>query len=112
MKIRRGTHADIPALIPLCREFYDQSKFSQAGIKFSTQAMTGLLTALLGESGIVTVAEDNDGIVGYILVAVFPFHFNPKHRVATELMFYVAARGRGTGTGFYVPTTWQLYPSA
>jgi GNAT superfamily N-acetyltransferase len=99
MKIRRGTHTDIPELLPLCKEFYEQSKYSQSGIKFSSQAITTLLTTVLGDSGIVAVAEDEGHIVGFILVAVFPFHFNPKHKVATEIIFYVTARGRGTGVG-------------
>jgi GNAT superfamily N-acetyltransferase len=99
MKIRRGTPADITALVALCQEFYSQSKYTEAGIKFSVQAMAGVITTLLGDSGIVSVAEDDGEIVGLILVAVFPFHFNPKHKVATELVFYVTEKGRGHGLG-------------
>lgn len=99
LKVRRGTHEDVPALLPLCREFYEQSQYAGAGIKFSTNAMTNILFSLMGDNGIVAVAENDGELVGLVLVALFPFHFNPKHKVATELLFYVTASGRGAGLG-------------
>lgn len=89
VKVRRGKVEDIPNILPLFRDFCDSSGFSDAGIKFSSAAITALLTRAMADRGIVTVADD-DGIVGYALAAVVPFPFNPKATVVSELSVYSA----------------------
>jgi L-amino acid N-acyltransferase YncA len=90
VKVRRGKVEDIPHILPLFRQFCDTSGFTAAGIKFSSAAVAALLTRSLADRGIVTVADGEDGIVGYALAAVVPFPFNPKATVVSELSVYAA----------------------
>jgi hypothetical protein len=89
MKIRRGTHDDIPALIPLCREYFEATGFAKAS-SFSSSGVKALLLSLLSGGGVVAVAEDGGTLHGYVLAAVVPFPFNPKTRVISEIALYSA----------------------
>ena len=100
MKVRRGKPEDIEAIKTLGREFYEKTSYHASGIKYSPTTVYNLLAALMGEMGIVCVAEDDAGtIVGFILVAVFPVPFNVKVTGATELAFYVTPEAQSTGIG-------------
>jgi GNAT superfamily N-acetyltransferase len=100
MKVRRGRPEDIEELRVLGREFYEQTSYHASGVKYSPTTVYNLLVALMGDLGIVCVAEDDDGkIVGFILVAVFPVPFNVKVSGATELAFYVTPEAQKTGIG-------------
>lgn len=87
MKIRRGTYDDIPALIPLCREYFEATGFATA-TSFSSSGVKALLTNLLAGGGVVAVAEDEGLLRGYVLAAVVPFPFNPNTRVISEIALY------------------------
>jgi hypothetical protein len=87
MKIRRGTVDDIPALIPLCREYFEATGFATAA-SFSSSGVKALLLNLLSGAGVVAVAEDAGTLHGYVLAAVVPFPFNPKTRVISEIALY------------------------
>lgn len=100
MKIRRGTAEDGAAIAALVREFYNSTYYAEAGVKFSPRTFSALLAFLLsGNNGIVAVAEEGDAIVGFILMAVFPFPFNNKVLAASELAYYVTPEHREGGVG-------------
>jgi hypothetical protein len=88
MKIRRGRAEDIKSVLPLFKKFAENHGFVDAGIRFSATAATLLLTRALSGSGVFSVAETEDGIVGYALANVVPFPFNPSATVMSELSVY------------------------
>ena len=100
MKVRRGRTEDLDAIKSLSKEFYEKTSYYAAGVKASPTTIHGLLSVLMGDSGIICVAEDDDGtIVGFIAVAILPFIFNSKHLSATELAFYVTPAAQKAGVG-------------
>lgn len=99
MKVRRGKPEDIDAIRQLGKEFYAQTAYANSA-KLSQTTVYTLLSALLGDAGIVCVAEDDNGeIVGVILLALFPFPFNSKYLCATELAYYVTPEAQKQGVG-------------
>ena len=99
MKVRRGKPEDIETIRKLGKEFYDGTLYSQMGIKYSPTTIYTLLTTLMGDHGIVCVAEEENEIIGFILLALFPFPFNAKYVGATELAFYVTPEAQSKGAG-------------
>lgn len=99
MKVRRGRPEDIEAIRKLGKEFYTGTRYAASGVKYSPTTVYNLLMGLMGESGIVCVAEDEGEIVGFVLLALHPFPFNAKHLCASELAYYVNPAYRKSGVG-------------
>lgn len=87
MKVRRAKEADLPAIVGLIREYYEQSPYLSA-VPMSVDSVTVLTKLLLGDAGIVQVGEIDDGIVGVIIAVMYPFPFNNSHTIATEIVVH------------------------
>jgi GNAT superfamily N-acetyltransferase len=99
MKVRRATTKDIPAIVTLGKVFYDQTVYAQSGVEYDEPSIHTMLEYLVGDNGVVQVAVDGDTVVGFILILLYPFPFNPNERSATELAFYVREDAQREGMG-------------
>jgi|SRR5688572_26183367 len=99
MKIRRANAKDLPAIERLGKNFYDMTIYAKHGVEYDTATVLQMLKHLVGGHGIVQVAEEDGQLIGFILVALFPFPFNTKITCATEMAFYVDPAHQKSGTG-------------
>jgi len=98
IKVRRGSAEDLPDLLDMSEEFYNQSSYQKI-IPFNRDHISIVLRNLLGDSGVVQVAELDGRLVGMIVGVRSPFPMNAEHTMVSELGFYAKPEARGTGVG-------------
>lgn len=102
MKIRGARIEDIPVLTEYGEKFYQWTRHIRDGIPYNPDAVADLCNWLIDnmDAGFVLVLADADDVVkGFLLVATSPFIFSPDIKVAGELAFYVDEDLRKTGFG-------------
>ncbi|MDJ0764854.1 MAG: GNAT family N-acetyltransferase [Myxococcota bacterium] len=96
IKVRRGKSEDVPAMVELGEVFWEETPYREMDYSGEAAAQAALF---LLENGIVQVAQDDEDLVGFILLAVGPIPFTTAGLAASELAFYVAPEKRGDGVG-------------
>jgi len=96
---------EVDKLVAYGEQFWEQTLYHKAGIKYdkySVKKMTEYLAAPSdnGGEGVVLFAHDeDDNVVGLLLVIIGPFPMNHAYRAATEWVFYVDPAHRKAGVG-------------
>jgi GNAT superfamily N-acetyltransferase len=93
MQIHAATEADIPAIVAMSARFYETTSYAGFAA-FDPQAAESLARNMI-DSGVMLMAGD----VGMVGLMVVPFMFNPDHRVAYEVVWWVNPESQGTGAG-------------
>lgn len=98
MKIRRATQYDTDAIVDMGAQFYATTSYASFAPYDETSA--AVLVQMMRDSGILLVAENEDGrVIGMVGLVVVGFHFNQSVRTAHEVMWWVEPRHRDTGAG-------------
>ena len=87
MIIRHGEEKDIKQCLILAENFYEVAGYKDA-IPFCADSSEEYMNISLG-MGLLSVAEDNSNIVGFILGLAVPHIMNKKYLVGTELAWYI-----------------------
>jgi GNAT superfamily N-acetyltransferase len=93
MHIHAATEADIPAIVAMSARFYETTSY-RSFAAFDPDAAEALARNMI-DSGVMLMAGD----VGMVGLMVVPFMFNPDHRVAYEVVWWVNPEAQGTGAG-------------
>lgn len=93
MQIHAATEADIPAIVAMSARFYGTTSYAGFAA-FDPQAAESLARNMIAD-GVMLMAGD----VGMVGLMVVPFMFNPDHRVAYEVVWWVNPESQGTGAG-------------
>jgi GNAT superfamily N-acetyltransferase len=93
MQIHAATEADIPAIVAMSARFYETTSYAGFAV-FDPQAAESLARNMI-DSGVMLMAGD----VGMVGLMVVPFMFNPDHRVAYEVVWWVNPEAQGLGAG-------------
>jgi len=97
MKIRNANKFDIPKLVELINNFYNEAKIHlQDYGTLDLEYVNKLCLHIILGGGIAIVAEKNEGLVGIILALKNQNIFNPDKSVLNELMIYVEPNHRKT----------------
>ncbi len=94
-RFRVATEADLEAVIAMMRCYY-----AEEGYTFVESASRQAVMELISDEkiGRLWVAEDSDGMVGYVAVTVgYSLEYQGRDAFVDEL--FIAARGRGKGLG-------------
>lgn len=111
MKLRGAKLDDLPELVAHGQEFYKATRYYQDGLPYDPGAVEDLCRKLITEknAGVIFVITDEDRVVGFILVALFPFIFSPSVIVAGELAYYVEPAYRNRSTARLLLETAEAY---
>lgn len=95
-EIRHAQPEDLPALIEMGREFFEQS----GNARFTTFDEPSLTTTLIGlmsgvPAGCVLVADIGGDVVGMAGCVVFPFYANMNTLIGQEVFLWVNPERRG-----------------
>lgn len=93
MQIHAATEADIPAIVAMSARFYETTSYAGFAA-FDPQAAESLARNMIAD-GVMLMSGD----VGMVGLMVVPFMFNPDHRVAYEVVWWVNPESQGTGAG-------------
>lgn len=93
MQIHAATEADIPAIVAMSARFYETTSYAGFAA-FDPQAAEALARNMIAD-GVMLMAGD----VGMVGLMVVPFMFNPDHRVAYEVVWWVNPEAQGAGAG-------------
>lgn len=98
--IRPAEPNDLPELIEMGREFFEQSGNGRF-TTFEDASFATTVTSFLSSSATTSllVAESAYQLVGMAACVVFPFYFNLQTRVGQEIFWFVKPDFR-TGVGF------------
>jgi len=97
--IKTATVEDVVRLVVYGNQFWEQTRYFQAGIEYDVETVIEMTNQLIDE-GIVLYAEDEKGeIIGLMLVIIAPFLMNKHHLMACEWVFYVDPEYRRGGLG-------------
>lgn len=101
MKIRGARHSDIDKLVEYGEKFYQWTRHIRDGIPYNPDAVADLCAWLIDskDSFILVLADDDDVVKGFLLVATSPFIFSPDIKIAMEFAFYVDEDLRKSGLG-------------
>lgn len=94
LDIRPAVSADIPALMPMARNFHAASGYSDL-VGFCQDSMAATFAGLIAQ-GIIVVA-DRGGLIGAVGGMPVPMPFNHGHRTMSELFWWVEPEHRGVG---------------
>lgn len=97
MQIRPATEADLPAIVAMSARFYETTSYAGFAA-FDPHAAEALARNMI-DSGVMLIAEDESGPVGMVGLMAVPFMFNPAHRVAYEVVWWVNPEAQGLGAG-------------
>jgi GNAT superfamily N-acetyltransferase len=97
MQIHAATEADIPAIVAMSARFYETTSYAVFAA-FDPRAAESLARNMI-DGGVMLIAEDDSGPVGMVGLMVVPFMFNPAHRVAYEVVWWVNPDAQGLGAG-------------
>jgi len=96
MKFRKGKPTDLKQLVAHGEEFWTHTTYFKKGRPYSPETVGILCTWLMEEGGFILVlADDDDNVKGFGLVAVTPFIFDKTFDSALELAYYIAPECRG-----------------
>jgi GNAT superfamily N-acetyltransferase len=98
MKLVPARPLDVDRIYKFGRAFWDQTKYAQAGIEYDYDTVTDVIRLCM-DDGVALLAEDDNKIVGMILILVFPFLMNRNELTATEWVFYTDPKYRKQGVG-------------
>jgi L-amino acid N-acyltransferase YncA len=95
MHIRPATEADIPAIVAMSARFYETTSYAGFAA-FDPQAAEALARNMIADGVMLVAGDEPAGMVGLMVV---PFMFNPAHRVAYEVVWWVNPDAQGMGAG-------------
>lgn len=87
--IRLATPGDVPAIVEMGRWFHEDAGWGDISPFLEKDCAETVAGMIEGESGIVLVAEDEDGLIGMAGAMLFPLYFNKAHLSGQELFLYV-----------------------
>jgi len=93
-RIRSATEEDFPAVMEMCRKFFDSTGYSDIA-QFDPDSMAVTLLALMRD-GVLLVVEKNK-LVGMAGAIIYPFYFNLGHKTSQEMFWWVDPEHRGIG---------------
>lgn len=94
--IRPAVPADIPAMVEMGKAFFVEAGHA-AEHPFCEESFTTTLR-LLGEAGLLLVADSDDGVIGMAAADVAPAFWNHSVKMGREAFFYVQpAHRKGLG---------------
>lgn len=94
-RIRPATHADIPTLVAMGRQFREQTAYRDL-IAEAPEQMANLCRLLIDGAGAILVLETDGFVVGMIGLHCAP-HFFSGEPVAGEVFWWVDPEHRGGG---------------
>jgi L-amino acid N-acyltransferase YncA len=95
MHIRPATEADIPAIVAMSACFYETTSY-RGFAPFDPDAAEALARHMIADGVMLVAGDEPVGMVGLMVV---PFMFNPAHRVAYEVVWWVNPDAQGLGAG-------------
>ena len=95
MHIRPATEADLPAIVAMSACFYETTSY-RGFAPFDPDAAEALARHMIADGVMLVAGDEPVGMVGLMVV---PFMFNPAHRVAYEVVWWVNPESQGTGAG-------------
>jgi len=98
MKVRAAGYSDVDRIADLGDEFWGQTVYAKQGAVYHGEQARKFLYQIIN-NGIVLVAEDDDGVQGFILLAIVPIPWCLDALTATELAYYVTPEKRKGGAG-------------
>lgn len=98
LRIRSATLDDLRVLVPMAARFYATTGYRAISETPSDKALANIGAELI-RNGVFLVAERAGGIVGMVGLVFAPFLFDPKHRTAHEVMWWVEPEAQGAGAG-------------
>ncbi len=98
MEIRKATEDDILSIVSLGAQFHGESAYRNTAFDPAYFA-TFLRTVVTHGDYVALLAESGGTLHGALLALVSPFFFSGEIK-ATDIMFYVSPRGRGTPAAF------------
>jgi hypothetical protein len=88
--IRHAEPADLPEIIDMGRDFFDQSGSAEFTTFDDASFATTIIALMSGLSGgVLLVAEIGEKCVGMASCVAFPFYANMQTRVAQEIFWFV-----------------------
>ena len=97
MKIRGARSSDIVVLMKHGKEFYQHTRYLQDGLKYNPQAVGELCMTLItnGDAGrALVLTDDEEEVVGFVLLGYGMFPWDPSYKIAIELAYYVTPEHR------------------
>lgn len=94
--IRPATLADVPAILPMCRKFYESTHYT-AFAPLCMDSLEAVVRGLIAE-GVFLVADEGE-LVGMVGLAKVPFLFNQSRLAALEVCWWVNPEAQGHGVG-------------
>jgi L-amino acid N-acyltransferase YncA len=95
MHIRPATEADLPAIVAMSACFYETTSY-RGFAPFDPDAAEALARHMIADGVMLVAGDEPVGMVGLMVV---PFMFNPAHRVAYEVVWWVNPDAQGLGAG-------------
>lgn len=96
--VRPATFFDLPVLVPMAERFYATTDYRTVSETPDPQALRNIGAELV-RNGVFLVAERGGAIVGMVGLVIAPFLFDPRHRTAHEVMWWVEPEAQGAGAG-------------
>lgn len=97
--IREATIDDVPELMRMTKNFYDNSHFPEFA-NYNKDTMIHLLIQMISDEGaMMLVAEGDEGLVGTLAILIYPYYFNHEVFTAQELWWWVDEEVRGSSIG-------------
>ena len=94
--IRDATREDLPEIVELGQQFFDESPF-YCDLGYSREKIAGLVLRLIeSEDGFARVVEDANGALTGIMIGIAQEHWASPAVVASELGLFVQPSRRGS----------------
>lgn len=97
-KIKGPSATEFVKAIELGREFWEQTKMSEA-VDYDEESVYHMCKAADAQGLFFVAVDDDREVVGFVVGIVTPFHFNSNELSAAELAWYVKPEHRKDGTG-------------
>lgn len=97
MSVRRATEADTPAVLEMGRRFYATTLYTRFADYDEETALR--LIAMMRDTGVLLVAENDRQLLGMAGLLVAPFLFDASRKAAYEVMWWVDPAAQGAGIG-------------
>lgn len=98
MKIRAANLRDTADLVEMGEKFWKTTKYYEQGVEYDEDTVSVLIYNIM-QDGLIVVATEAEKIIGFILVAFTPWHFNKNVLTATEVAYYIEEEYRNAGLG-------------
>lgn len=97
--IYQATHADVDRLVEYGKCFWIQTNYFAAGVSYDVPTITRITHQLVDEGVVLFAEDDEQNLLGLMLVIITPFLMNENFETACEWVFYVDPAYRGVGLG-------------